>query len=54
VFGFERDHVDHEVEAVRNGQRAFMVAVECDVLEPVGRLALVFACERRLPAVSCE
>jgi len=52
VFGVVRNHVDQEVEAVRNGERAFVVAVERDELE-LGR-SIIARRNRDLPVVGRE
>jgi len=51
---FERDHVDDDVEPVRNGQRAYLISVEHDVVEGRRRRPLGLSCERDLPAVVRE
>jgi hypothetical protein len=52
MCSLEGNDVDHEVEAVRDGQGTSLIAVERDVLVFLGRRALALACERQLPAVS--
>ena len=47
----ERDHVDDEIEAVRNRQRAFLISVERDVVEARQHMPLGLSRERDLPAV---
>jgi hypothetical protein len=47
----ERDHVDDEVEPVRDGERAVHVSVERDVLDATGAGPRALAGERQLPAV---
>jgi hypothetical protein len=51
VRGLERNDVDDELEAVRDGERAFLVSVEGDVFEARGRRPLGFARNGDLPAV---
>jgi hypothetical protein len=52
MCSLEGNDVDHEVEAVRDGQGTILIAVERDVLVLLGRRALALAGERQLPAVS--
>jgi hypothetical protein len=51
---FERDHVDDELEAVRDCERAVLVSVERDVLDPARRRPLALAGECQLPTVCGE
>jgi hypothetical protein len=53
VLRLEWDHVDDEIEAVRDGECAVGVAVERDVRE-IGRAALGLSGERQLPVVADE
>ena len=48
----ERNDIDDEVEAVRDGERSLLVAIECDVLETIRRRPLALACEGQRPPVS--
>jgi hypothetical protein len=52
VRSLEGNDVDHKVEAVRDGQRTILIAVERDVLVLRSRRALALAGERQLPTVS--
>jgi hypothetical protein len=57
LFGvrrLERNDVDDEVEAVGDGECAFLVSVECNLFEARGRRPLGFARNGGLPAVSGE
>jgi hypothetical protein len=54
LFGvrrLERNDVDDDVEAVRDGECALLVSVECDVFDTYGRGPLGFARNGDLPAV---
>lgn len=51
---FERDDVDDEVVAVRDCERAVLVSIERDVLDPVGIRPLALAGERQIPTVRRE
>jgi hypothetical protein len=48
----EGNDVDHEVEAVRDGQGTILVTVKRDVLVLLSRRALTLAGQRQLPTVS--
>ena len=48
----EGNDVDHEVEAVRDGQGTILITVERDVLVLFSRRALALPGERQLPTVS--
>ena len=52
MCNLEGNDVDHEVEAVRNGQGTILITVERDVLVLLSRRALALAGERQLPTVS--
>jgi len=54
VRRLERNDVDDEVEAVGDGECAFLVSVECDVFEACGRRPVGFARNGDLPAVRSE
>jgi hypothetical protein len=51
---FERDHVNDEIEAVRNIDCSVRVTVERDVIEAIHGRALVPTREGQLPAVAAE
>jgi hypothetical protein len=51
VRGLKWDDVDNEVEAVGDGECAFLVSVECDVFEGCWRRPVGFARNGDLPAV---
>jgi hypothetical protein len=51
---FERDDVDNEVEAVGDGERAFLVSVEDDVVEARRGRPLRLTRQRYLPVSSGE
>jgi hypothetical protein len=52
VCSLKGNNVDHEVEAVRDGQGTVLITVERDVLVLLSRRALALAGERQLPTVS--
>jgi hypothetical protein len=51
VARVERDDIDDEIEAVRDGKRPSLVAIELNVLV-LGVVTLGFPGERQLPAVA--
>jgi hypothetical protein len=51
VCSLKGNDVDHEVEAVRDGQGTILIAVERDVLVLLGPRALAPSGERQLPAI---
>jgi hypothetical protein len=51
VRRFERDDVDHEVEAVGGRESTVLVSVERDVVEAIGNRPLRLAGERYIPVV---
>jgi hypothetical protein len=52
VCSLKGNDVDHEVEAVRDGQGTILITVERDVLVLLSRRALALAGQRQLPTVS--
>jgi hypothetical protein len=48
----EGNDIDHQVEAIRDGQGTILITVERDVLVLLSRRALALAGERQLPTVS--
>jgi len=54
VSRFERDDVDHKVEAVRGRESTVLVPVERNVVEAIADRPLRLACDRYVPAVGGE
>jgi hypothetical protein len=48
----EGNDIDHQVEAIRDGQGTILITVERDVLVLLSRRARALARERQLPTVS--